>query len=320
MNPGMRHPLPGVVLASTNHLWSSSLLIDSYFVGSMAAAIIGLTILFWYPFIYSITRALSEVTLATEHIAEGRFDTTLKVRGRDEIGRLSEAVNRMADRLNHFVKGQRRFLGDIAHELFSPLARLHAALELLDDAIPAEHRDLIVDIREEVEEMNTLLHELLAYSKAGLQEKPLELKPVNLKVVFANVLGRLATETIVQLVVPDYIIVMADPVLLDRSMSNIIRNAVRYAGECGPIEVKAESVGPDVTITISDKGPGVAPEMLSRLGEPFFRPESARSRSSGGVGLGLAIVKSCVEAFGGSLNLRNRQGGGFEVEVQLKSA
>jgi two-component system sensor histidine kinase CpxA len=291
-----------------------------YFVGSTAAAIVFITLLFWCPFSFRITQALSEVTSATERIADGKFDTRLKVRGKDEFGRLSEAVNQMAERLSNFVTGQRRFLGDIAHELFSPLARLNAALELLDESVPEEHRSLILDIREEVQEMNTLLHELLAYSKAGFREKQPELSAVNLKSVLDSVLSRLGANSTVDVDIASSLNALADPLLLDRSISNIIRNSVRYAGDCGPITVTAASLGTEISVVIADQGPGVAPDTLSRLCEPFFRPESARTRSSGGVGLGLAIVKSCIEACGGSLLLRNRQAGGFEVEVRLKAA
>jgi two-component system sensor histidine kinase CpxA len=71
---------------------------------------------------------------------------------------------------------------------------------------------------------------------------------------------------------------------------------------------------------MQDRGPGVPAEALKHLAEPFFRPEKSRSRDTGGVGLGLAIVKSCVEACGGTLQVRNREGGGLEVEVTLKLA
>ena len=100
-------------------------------------------------------------------------------------------------------------------------------------------------------------------------------------------------------------------------MSNLLRNALRYAGKAGPITVQAVVQGESVLLTVSDVGPGVPAEALPRLGEPFYRPDQARARESGGTGLGLAIVRTCVEACRGRLTLRNRQPVGFEAEIRL---
>ncbi len=313
-------PIPATLIALSDNLWQSTLLVDVHFVTGAAVIIVLLSLLFWCPFIYRITHSLAQLTVTTERIAQGHFDTQLTRRGNDEIGRLSEAVNLMADRLNSFVYGQRRFLGGIAHELFSPLARLQAALQLLDESVSTEHKDLILDIREEVDEMNDLVHEVLAFSKAGLRGKQVELDAVNLRGLFEDLLKRLGVQEQVQLDVSGDLNVLADSLLLERSISNIVRNSIRYAGEFGPIFVTSSRQGTEISVVIADNGPGVPEEALKHLGEPFFRSEPSRTRSSGGLGLGLAIVKSCVNACGGSVLLRNRQGRGFEVEVRLKTA
>jgi two-component system sensor histidine kinase CpxA len=121
----------------------------------------------------------------------------------------------------------------------------------------------------------------------------------------------------VSLNVSEQIEVTADPLLLSRAFSNVLRNSVRYAGNSGLITIGQVENTSQVAILISDCGPGVPEEALKRLAEPFFRPEASRSRSLGGVGLGLAIVKSCIEACDGTLYLRNRPQGGFEVEIRL---
>ncbi len=106
----------------------------------------------------------------------------------------------------------------------------------------------------------------------------------------------------------------------DRALSNVIRNAVRYAGHAGPIDVTAQDTSALVPIRVSDRGPGLAENELQSIFEPFYRPEPARRRDTGGVGLGLAIVKSCVESCQGSVVCRNRKGGGLEVELVLRCA
>ena len=104
-----------------------------------------------------------------------------------------------------------------------------------------------------------------------------------------------------------------------------MRNAVRYAGDAGPITITALPAHGDdgaeiVSLTVADEGLGVPPETLARLFDPFFRPETARTRETGGVGLGLAIVKSCVEACGGRVSARNREPCGLELVFTLQRA
>ncbi len=313
-------PGPSVLVASTDNIWQTGLLLDFKVLSMAAGAIALLSIVFWLPFIYRITRALSDLTVATERIAEGKFDTRLQTTRKDEIGRLSEAVNSMAERLNGFVGGQKRFLADISHELFSPLARLQVALEILDGSSTRDQKALIEDIREEVEEMNHLINELIAFSKAELKGQSRQLGSVNIDEMFYELVDRLSLKSRAEIEIADGLSVVGDRLLLERSFSNVLRNSVRYAGDKGPVSIKASVAGNDVSILIQDRGPGVPPEALKHLAEPFFRPEPSRSRESGGVGLGLAIVKSCVEACGGKLQVRNRDGGGLAVEVTLKAA
>lgn len=124
--------------------------------------------------------------------------------------------------------------------------------------------------------------------------------------------------------------VMAEANLLDRALSNLLRNSLRYAGEQAHITINANHVtgsgavaagrGGKIAIAIRDNGPGVPEDSLASLGEPFFRPEASRNRSFGGVGLGLAIVKSCVAACHGTTVIRNIKPHGLEVEISLASA
>lgn len=314
--------LPGVILARMENPWTSSLILDFNMIALVVAAIIILTLLFWLPFVYTITRPLSRLTRATEKIASGKFNVQLKTKRRDEIGRLTEAVNSMSVRLNHFVEGQKGFLGAISHELFSPLARLGLALELLESSATREQKRHIDDIRDEVTEMNQLINELLAYAKAGMNERKVELKPVDIIELIENLSSKLQITDKLDCKISNNKVI-AEPFLLERALSNILRNAVRYGGEKGPIEIETlesfESADQnELIISISDRGPGVPEEAIARLGEPFYRPESSRTRESGGVGLGLAIVKTCIEACEGTLSIKNRAGGGLCVSIRLK--
>src|SRR5262249_45136289 len=119
---------------------------------------------------------------------------------------------------------------------------------------------------------------------------------------------------------PTYLVVIAYEPYLVRAISNLLRNAIRYAGEDGPITVTAVRKGEQVLVTVTDSGPGVPPDALEEIFAPFYRPESSRSRDTGGVGLGLAIVQSCVEPCQGTVVCRNRQPSGLEVTIALNTA
>ncbi len=318
-SPERGHPVPCTLLAQSDNIWQSSLLIDLKAALLVPLVILLLSLCFWLPFIYQITTALTELTRATESIAEGHFDTKINSNRHDEIGRLAEAVNSMAERINIFLTGQKRLMGDISHELCSPIARLQMALELLESSSTPEQQNLLKDIREEVVEMNNLVNELLAFSKAELKGPMKNLVAVPLKPLFENLIGRLNLAEIVTLQVAESVAPLADHMLLERAVGNMLRNSIRYGGG-EKISLTALRQSDEVVITIADQGPGVPAESLKHLGEPFFRPEASRSRSFGGAGLGLAIVKSCVTACQGTMVIRNRVPHGLEIEIRLKAA
>ena len=284
-------------------------------------AVVVLSVLWWVPFVRGITRALGQMTRATEQVAEGRFDVSVDARRGDELGRLGGAINRMAERLAGFVTGQKRFLGDIAHELCTPLARMELALGVLEQRADDRQRAYVDDVREEVRHMSGLVNELLSFSKAGLKARDLPLAAVPLPELVAQVVAREAAPGAdVRVEVAGGLVVQADPELLARAIGNLLRNALRYAGHAGPVTLRALAEGDHVSVTIADVGPGVPPEALLKLGEPFFRPDAARTREEGGTGLGLAIVRTCAEACRGTVTFRNRQPTGLEAELKLRRA
>ncbi len=282
---------------------------------------ISLSALFWLPMVRNITRPIAEVTAATEQIAEGRFETRVGTNRADEIGRVGQAVDHMADRLAGFVKGQKRFLRDISHELCSPIARIQAALANLEQRSDDTQKKYVQDLREEVEHMSELVDELLMFSRAGMKPAEIKLQPVALAETARRVIDREGAAAVsLQVDIPENLKVIADPILLARALGNLLRNAVRYAGEAGPIELTAKKELNQIKLALADHGPGISTDALPHIFDPFFRPEQARSRDTGGAGLGLSIVKSCIEACGGKVTCVNRDSGGLEFTLTLKSA
>ncbi|MDR3415791.1 MAG: HAMP domain-containing sensor histidine kinase [Nevskia sp.] len=284
-----------------------------------ALLVILLSAALWWPFIWSITRTVAQLTAVAGEISAGRFEARVHSRRRDELGRLAEAVNRMAGRLQNFVSGQRQFLADVAHEVASPLARLQIGLGLLELHAADDARRVLDEVQEEAQQMTQLLQELLLYSRVDLAPQRAPLAAVELEPLVDEVLRREDLGHRVRLDLEPGIRAMAEPALLRRALANLVRNALRYAADA-EVEVGAVSDEQGVRLTVRDRGPGVPEEALPRLGEPFYRPQLARERDSGGSGLGLAIVRRAVDACGGRVSWSNRAGGGFAAEIRLARA
>lgn len=318
--PGeLRRPVPLILFLVTESLYSGSLFLDLRLWLIAAAGTVLISVLLWIPPVRGLTRAISQLTRATDAVANGDFSVRVQANRTDEVGQLGRSVNRMADRLDGFVNGQKRFLGDIAHELCSPLARIQVGLGILEQNAAIQQKPALEDVREEVEEMSGLINELLSFSKASLGKSDAPLEAVRLSEVVQHVVEREGLGAgEIRISIEPTLAVRARADLLRRAIANLARNARRYAGNAGPIDIAAQDLGETIRLTVTDRGSGVPEAELQRIFDPFYRTEVSRSRDTGGAGLGLAIVKSCVEACGGSVHARNLQPRGFEVALLLR--
>jgi two-component system sensor histidine kinase CpxA len=284
------------------------------------AGVLLLASLLWLPFVRGLTRSIACMKQATARIAGGEFNVSVPDKRRDELGQLAAGINAMASRLSGFVTGQKRFLGDIAHELCTPLARMQMAGAALEQRAPEELKARIADLNEEVEAMSQLVSELLDFSRAGLAPQSVALADTTLRPLIEQVLAREAVPgDRVTLKAPPELKAHVHAGLLARAAGNVVRNSLRYAGPQAHLEITARVDGDSILLTIADNGPGVPAEALPNLFDPFYRLESARDRASGGAGLGLAIVRTCIEACRGAVTAHQRSGGGLEIVFRLPS-
>jgi two-component system, OmpR family, sensor histidine kinase CpxA len=310
--------VPVTLLAESDSMTGGGLFLDFRPWMLIGLAALLFSVLFWIPLVRGITHSISQMTRATAQIAAGRFDAQVAAQRSDELGQLGESINRMASRLSGFVSGQRRFLGDIAHELCSPIARIQLSLGILEQRADEKQKACVEDLREEVQQMTELVNELLSFSKAGLHPKEVQLESFPLLNLAQRVVTREAANVPIEIEIDGSHQALAAPDLLERALGNVIRNAVRYAGQGGKIKVSSECSPEQVLLIVTDSGPGLPEEVLDRILDPFFRPEPSRSRESGGVGLGLAIVKTCIEACQGTVSVRNCRPSGLQVEFRLR--
>src|SRR6266404_2175626 len=182
------------------------------------------SVLFWFPLVRGITRSLAKMTAATERIAQGGLDVRVRIRRRDELGQLGDAVDRMAERLQGFVTGQKRFLGDTAHELCTPLARIQMVVGILEQRADETSRSYVQDLREEVQHMSGLVSELLSFSKASLAGPTLKLQPVKVREIINQAVAREAKQdSEIKIDMDDEPEAMGDPELLQRALGNLNR-------------------------------------------------------------------------------------------------
>jgi two-component system, OmpR family, sensor histidine kinase CpxA len=316
---GDRPNEPVVLMLHTSSMFNPQLFFDWRLWAGIGLSVVAVSMLCWIPFIQSLTRSIAQMDRATARIAAGHFDTDVDTRRGDELGHLGEQINHMSSRLQSFVKNQKRFLGDIAHELCAPIARIQFALGILEQKAEGAQQPHVAALHDEIQEMSALVNELLSFSKAGLQAGvAAPLAQVDIAAVVQRAVTReCSAATAVHVDVPAGLTGIGAEALLQRALANVLRNAVRYAAAAGPISISARKDGNQVAIAVADSGPGLPDSELDAVFAPFYRPETARARETGGVGLGLAIVQTCVQACRGTVVCRNRVPSGLEVIIRL---
>jgi signal transduction histidine kinase len=296
----------------------------------VAVLAIGAAVCYWLA--RSITAPILQLRHATQRIAAGdlraRVSSQLENRT-DEIAGLAQDFNLMADRIATLLESQRRLLGDISHELRSPLTRLNISLELARQAagsIAAEDHDRI---ERESERLNLLIGQLLTLSRVENGEATPEFVEIDLAQMIREITADADFEArsrdrSVRMEIETEAVVRGVPELLRSAIENIVRNAVAYTAAGTEVVIH---LGVSRTlqlerfvVRVTDQGGGVPPEALPHLFRPFYRVEDARDRQSGGTGLGLAIADRTIRLFGGRIIAANRPEGGLSVEILFPGA
>jgi two-component system sensor histidine kinase CpxA len=255
-------------------------------------------------------RALRRVV---DRFGQGDLSARAHSARRDEIGELSSAFDRMANRIETLLAAERRLLQDVSHELRSPLARLGFAVAL---ARSGPDRDGALDrIDRDVGRLSALVAELLELTRAEGDPAAWLFEDVRLDTILQAVVDDCAIEAAAKGCRLDLrgggpaAVVRGDRELLRRAFENVLRNAIRHAPEGTVVDVDLALKDHRITISVRDYGPGVPDEALGSLFEPFFRVEGHRSRASGGVGLGLAITRRALALHGGTASAANARPG-----------
>ena len=266
-----------------------------------------------------MTSRLKELQVASRRLATGDLDTRLQTRDRggDETDELARDFNSMAEQLQARIEAQKRLLGDVSHELRSPLARLRVALVLAEQK-PEQKSEYLHRIEQEAERLEALVSQLLSSQERDITLN-LQMDLVALLeqlCLDANFEGQVAGKRFSFKSDSAQAEVDSCTDLLRKSFDNILRNALHHTVENSEVKISLSSIEDAYQVCIEDQGPGVPAGDLEKIFKEFYRVDSARSPNSGGHGLGLAIAKRALRQHGGKVTAANT-GTGLKITVIL---
>jgi len=274
-------------------------------------------------FALSLTRPIVRLRSGVQALAAGDLNTRMApdlTRRDDEVGALSREFDHMVGRVRGLLESKETLLRDVSHELRSPLARLRFSLGMMREDSSADPKAQLDQIDRELQRIDQLIGQILSFSRLSGPEPARE--PVDLGALVEDVAAdaRIEAEPAgkrIALIIPEPVGVIGDAHLLRSAVENVLRNAVRFTAPDTAVEVTIGEVAGRAGITVRDHGPGVGPDDLPRLFEPFFRAENG---DGSGQGLGLAIARRIVELHQGAIMAENASGGGLTIRLSLPAA
>lgn len=266
-----------------------------------------------------LTSRLKELQVAARRLANGDLDARLAVRerGGDETDELARDFNSMAGQLQDRIQAQKRLLGDVSHELRSPLARLRIGLALAQEGGP-NGSQYLARIEQETERLEDLIGQLLDSQVQDIAlDSHIDLVALLTQLCEDAGFEGQADERSVQcnFKLAEAVVATSGD-LLHKTFDNLLRNALLHTPPGSTVAVSLEQSDDSYRVMVTDQGPGVPEDELPRIFEAFYRVDTSRQRQSGGYGLGLSIARRCVERHGGSIAASNT-GSGLCVCVTL---
>jgi two-component system OmpR family sensor kinase len=266
-------------------------------------------------------RPLRAVTETARAIEETDLSRRIEVTGTDEVARLARTFNAMVGRLERAFATQQAFLSDVGHELRTPITIVRGHLELLDDD-PAERRETVALVVDELDRMSRMVNDLLMLARA---ERPdfLQLAAVDVAAMVADVYAKAAALGVRdwQLGTVDAVTVRADRQRLEQALMQLVQNAVQFTGEGDRVGLSARAGGGWLQLAVHDTGVGIDPADREQIFERFGRATPGRARAEG-AGLGLAIVAAIAAAHRGRVAVAGAPGAGatFTLVIPLEPA
>ena len=273
------------------------------------------------------TRPVAEILQIANHLRPTRLGDRLPVHGtRDELDRLSSTINRLLDQVAEHVDRQQQFVADAAHELRGPLAAMRSLVEVAisHERSPAEYRDTLEDVLEEMRHLSSLANALLTLAEAGETDPATARDEVDLAAIarqttamFAGVAEERGIEITLDVAA---VRLPGNAAQIRQVLGNLLDNAIRFTPTGGGVTIRlaSDAAAGRAVLTVSDSGGGIASRDIDRIFDRFYKADPARSRHDGrSGGLGLPICKAIVERHGGTITVASGPGPGTTVTVTL---
>ncbi len=286
--------------------WHSPTFLVAFLLMTAAAALLTL----WA--VRRLTAPVRTLARAAEALGRDVNAPPLPEDGPLEVATAAAAFNTMAARIRRFVRDRTEMLTAIGHDLRTPITRLKLRAEFMED--DEQRRKMLIDL----EELEAMVSATLTFGRDAASTEPVS--PLDLAELLRTIVDEATDawpEAAEKLTYegPAHLTLRARPLALKRALANLVANAVKYGGGARVrLQLPADGM---LTIEVEDDGPGIVPQELDRVFEPFHRVEPSRNRETGGVGLGLPIARNIFRAHGGDVTLANRPTGGLKATVTL---
>jgi len=301
---------------------------DKSYSAMIFAAVIALIIAMIVGAIFSraIVTPIKKITNAAKALKEGDYSARTGLSGSDEIARLGNMFDLMADSVEANRKLERRLVTDVAHELRTPLMAIQSTVEAMIDGVFEPDEERLETLNSEVQRLSRLVDALLKLSRLESRTKPIERKKVDLTEMLSAVVQTHQAYIhdaglSLEFEYDPHVYVFGDADLLRQATANLISNAVRYTPEGGTITVKAHKGDLMGQIVVQDTGIGLTPEEAKMVFQRFWRADSGRARATGGLGIGLSVVKEIVDQHSGWVRVEGHpnEGACFTIYIPLYS-
>ncbi len=338
--PGGRKGYLYVILGGENYDQASDLAAGSFIARQSTTAIVlavAITALLGLFLFRRLSRPFARLRRGVQSFEQGEYSHRIEVKHNDEIGELALAFNNMAatiesniEKLEETDRIRRDLIANVSHDLRTPLASIQGYIEtilLKDETLtPDERVRFLSTVFANVSTLGNLVEELFELSRLDAKQKQPEREAFSISELAQDIVLKLQPAAEARQVSlrarmdQDLPFVFADIGMIDRAISNLIENAVRYTNSGGEVVLAVRKVGPSVNISVQDTGVGIDPEELPHIFERFYRVDKSRSRASGGAGLGLAITKKIIEAHDSQIAVESRpdEGSTFYFTLQSK--
>lgn len=272
-------------------------------------------LLFGMVFVKSLVRPLDRITRTARELSEGNLSARTGISGSDELSRLAETMDEMAESFQRDRKLEQQLTSDVAHELRTPLMAIQANVEAMIDGVYEKDEEHLMLVDAEVGRLSKLVDGLLKLSRLEMRTTPMREEPVDLTALAADVVS--SHEAFIEdcgisisLGAQQDVKTLGDADMIRQAVTNLVSNAIRYTDEGGSITISVFREGRMAAIAVQDTGIGLSPEEEKMVFSRFWRADSGRAKDSGGLGIGLSLVKEIVDRHHGRVAVKGTKGVG----------